>query len=230
MEEFFPAVLEKGHGEIEVRFRHFKTGEARWMAYKVVDLDRRRRAAGRAGHGQPGRHRDAGIMEDDLRSLAADLSEADRRKDEFLAMLAHELRNPLAPISNAVRSPAAGRQRRRRGSRGSRNAGAAGRPDVAAGGRPAGREPHHAGQDRAAQGARAELAPILNQAVEAAQALFEKQEPRADGDAAARADLSAGRPGAAGAGGGQPAEQRLPSSPTTAAASGCPSSATGSTR
>ena len=28
------------------------------------------------------------------------LSEADRRKDEFLAMLAHELRNPLAPIRN----------------------------------------------------------------------------------------------------------------------------------
>jgi signal transduction histidine kinase len=30
------------------------------------------------------------------------LREADRRKDEFLAMLAHELRNPLAAISNAV--------------------------------------------------------------------------------------------------------------------------------
>ena len=30
------------------------------------------------------------------------LIEADRRKDEFLAMLAHELRNPLAPIRNAV--------------------------------------------------------------------------------------------------------------------------------
>jgi signal transduction histidine kinase len=30
------------------------------------------------------------------------LQEADRRKDEFLAMLAHELRNPLAPIRNAV--------------------------------------------------------------------------------------------------------------------------------
>jgi PAS domain S-box-containing protein len=30
------------------------------------------------------------------------LREADRRKDEFLALLAHELRNPLAPISNAL--------------------------------------------------------------------------------------------------------------------------------
>src|SRR4029453_17825875 len=30
------------------------------------------------------------------------LREADRRKDEFLATLAHELRNPLAPIRNAL--------------------------------------------------------------------------------------------------------------------------------
>jgi CheY-like chemotaxis protein len=30
------------------------------------------------------------------------MQEANRRKDEFLAMLAHELRNPLAPIRNAV--------------------------------------------------------------------------------------------------------------------------------
>ena len=30
------------------------------------------------------------------------LEDADRRKDEFLAMLAHELRNPLAPIRNAA--------------------------------------------------------------------------------------------------------------------------------
>ena len=41
-------------------------------------------------------------MEDDLRHLAASLSDADRRKDEFLAMLAHELRNPLAPIRSGL--------------------------------------------------------------------------------------------------------------------------------
>ena len=34
--------------------------------------------------------------------LLGALQESDRRKDEFLAMLAHELRNPLAPIRNAV--------------------------------------------------------------------------------------------------------------------------------
>ena len=38
----------------------------------------------------------------DNRSLYREIEERDRRKDEFLAMLAHELRNPLAAISNAV--------------------------------------------------------------------------------------------------------------------------------
>ncbi|VTR95120.1 histidine kinase : Putative sensor histidine kinase OS=Variovorax paradoxus B4 GN=VAPA_1c17480 PE=4 SV=1: HisKA: HATPase_c: Response_reg [Gemmata massiliana] len=33
---------------------------------------------------------------------AEELRDADRRKDEFLAMLAHELRNPLAPIRNGL--------------------------------------------------------------------------------------------------------------------------------
>jgi signal transduction histidine kinase len=34
--------------------------------------------------------------------LAEQLRLADRRKDEFLALLAHELRNPLAPLRNAI--------------------------------------------------------------------------------------------------------------------------------
>jgi signal transduction histidine kinase len=49
-----------------------------------------------------------------LRAQAEALREADRRKDEFLGMLSHELRNPLAPILNSVnildRSDATGEQ------------------------------------------------------------------------------------------------------------------------
>ncbi len=41
-------------------------------------------------------------LEDELRQIAAAMSEADHRKNEFLALLAHELRNPLAPIRSAV--------------------------------------------------------------------------------------------------------------------------------
>ncbi|WP_426102231.1 hybrid sensor histidine kinase/response regulator [Massilia sp. TSP1-1-2] len=37
-----------------------------------------------------------------LRALNAQLADADRRKDEFLATLAHELRNPLAPLRNVL--------------------------------------------------------------------------------------------------------------------------------
>jgi signal transduction histidine kinase len=39
---------------------------------------------------------------DGLKRLEEALKDADQRKDQFLAMLAHELRNPLAPISNAA--------------------------------------------------------------------------------------------------------------------------------
>jgi signal transduction histidine kinase/CheY-like chemotaxis protein len=41
-------------------------------------------------------------LEDTLRERAAQLVDADRRKDEFLAMLAHELRNPLAPLKMSL--------------------------------------------------------------------------------------------------------------------------------
>ena len=45
---------------------------------------------------------DRRILEKELKRRAETLAEKDKRKDEFLAMLAHELRNPLAPISNAI--------------------------------------------------------------------------------------------------------------------------------
>jgi signal transduction histidine kinase/ActR/RegA family two-component response regulator len=41
-------------------------------------------------------------LRDLLQQRTQELTEADRQKDEFLATLAHELRNPLAPIRNAV--------------------------------------------------------------------------------------------------------------------------------
>lgn len=40
--------------------------------------------------------------EDKLRQLTTELSEASRQKDQFLAMLAHELRNPLAPLRSGL--------------------------------------------------------------------------------------------------------------------------------
>lgn len=101
MNELFPQVLETGHGELEVRFRHFKTGEARWMVYKVMKLtDADNRPVGFATVSQDitGRKQ----LEHNLRVLADGLSENDRRKNEFLATLAHELRNPLAPMSNML--------------------------------------------------------------------------------------------------------------------------------
>jgi two-component system CheB/CheR fusion protein len=40
--------------------------------------------------------------EEELKAALARLEEADRRKNEFLNMLSHELRNPLAPIRNSI--------------------------------------------------------------------------------------------------------------------------------
>jgi PAS domain S-box-containing protein len=42
------------------------------------------------------------LAEQDLRRLNEELAQANRRKTEFLATLAHELRNPLAPLSNGL--------------------------------------------------------------------------------------------------------------------------------
>lgn len=69
-------------------------GSVRWIRDRAFPV---RDAAGRA-------FRMAGIAEDITEQKRAEeaLREADRRKDEFLATLAHELRNPLAPICNAV--------------------------------------------------------------------------------------------------------------------------------
>src|SRR5262249_22685740 len=52
----------------------------------------------------PGRWRAVGVCTDitGLKEIHTELSRANQAKDDFLSMLAHELRNPLAPIRNAV--------------------------------------------------------------------------------------------------------------------------------
>jgi PAS domain S-box-containing protein len=101
VDSFVPAVLARNDGETEVRFRHFTTGAAIWMLYRVFALTN---AEGeRIGLATISRDiTQRRQLEEDLRKLAAELSEGNRRKDEFLAMLAHELRNPLAPIVNGL--------------------------------------------------------------------------------------------------------------------------------
>jgi len=95
----FASVAKHGFGEAEVRFRNFRGGEPRWMAYKVItlaDADGKPVAYGTVSQDITERRR----LDESLRALAASLSDADRRKNEFLATLAHELRNPLASLAS----------------------------------------------------------------------------------------------------------------------------------
>ena len=83
-----------------------------------------------------------------------ELREADRRKDEFLAMLSHELRNPLAPILNAIEIiERAGPERAGAALDVPGGHRAAGPAHEAAARRSAGRLARQPGQDRAAQAA-----------------------------------------------------------------------------
>jgi PAS domain S-box-containing protein len=79
--------------EIQYRLRH-RSGEYRWTLGRALPV---RDTSGRIT-------RWMGTCTDiHTQKLAEEeLRESNRRKDEFLAMLAHELRNPLAPISTAA--------------------------------------------------------------------------------------------------------------------------------
>ena len=86
---------EGGSTQVEFRIRRRDTGQVRWISSRGT---MRRDPDG-------GNERMLGVSHDvtDRKTIEHRLIEADRRKDEFLAMLAHELRNPLAPLVNAHR-------------------------------------------------------------------------------------------------------------------------------
>jgi signal transduction histidine kinase/ActR/RegA family two-component response regulator len=73
------------------RARRDAAGTARRMTGVSVDITERKRM-----------HDALQQSESELARQAAELRRADRRKDEFLATLAHELRNPLAPIRTGL--------------------------------------------------------------------------------------------------------------------------------
>ena len=79
--------------EIEYRLRHH-SGEYRWVLGRALPI--------RDAEGSIERWFGTCTDIDAMKSAEEALKRADRQKDEFLAMLAHELRNPLAPILSAT--------------------------------------------------------------------------------------------------------------------------------
>jgi PAS domain S-box-containing protein len=80
-----PLKTRDGHGaEVEFISNVYEMDGKRVIQCNIRDISERRR------------------MEQEIEQQAQELADLHRRKDEFLAMLSHELRNPLAPIVNAL--------------------------------------------------------------------------------------------------------------------------------
>jgi PAS domain S-box-containing protein len=85
-----------GVGAFEVEYRVIRKndGQVRWVLSRGRDVPE--------PSGPPSRTVGVSFDVTDRRQIEEALRDGDRRKNDFLATLAHELRNPLAPIRNAV--------------------------------------------------------------------------------------------------------------------------------
>ena len=98
---FPPAVMLTGTGDEAIAVQAMKSGAQDYLIKGRTTPEALRRAL----HNAVEKARMLHLLEDQRRELEQknrELEAADHRKNEFLAVLAHELRNPLAAIRNAV--------------------------------------------------------------------------------------------------------------------------------
>jgi signal transduction histidine kinase/ActR/RegA family two-component response regulator len=103
-----------GSSDRQRRFRGYEAGAVDFIQKPIepdilkskaevfFELDRQRRQLAHQHQEIKNKADENARLLEESRRYGCALKEADRRKDEFLATLAHELRNPLAPIRNGV--------------------------------------------------------------------------------------------------------------------------------
>jgi len=100
-----PVILFSGQSMWEIDLAAMEAGAADYLEKSRLDatlLERSVRYALQQKRAEAELERKVRERTAELARANEALREADRRKDEFLATLAHELRNPLAPIRNAL--------------------------------------------------------------------------------------------------------------------------------